>query len=238
MSSPGEMQSPRAPFPYEYPSTYQCVDGDLLVSEQSVTSTVTTVTGGINSSECTDAYSIWSRCTNCVEALSVNNCGGGAPPIQPFPKDCKNSSQVGCPFCESYTTSETNNRLINRYIREKGIHIYPPYRTDPYDTDNTDHGYGCGCDGREIQCGDGPNNGRRGVCSSQTFLTYDLGFIRTCSGIDATVTVLFSTRTDFNAQDFPVMGGFVAAFQPTGLAMDGTSYQVAVYPYTSFSEVV
>ena len=230
ISLANERQFPRLPLPSEYPLVNQCVDGDSLFSESSYTSPISISSKPFNSSDCIDAYSGFTRCGNCYHFNGlIWNCDGGAQPIQYYKNECEDASQHSCPFCYE----PGSNSLTNRYLMQKGVDTYgPPYRTDPFG--NTHIGYegnlGCGCDGHEVNCG-----AYRGQCSDQVLYTYTLGFQRTCSGIDATITVLFSTRTDFNAQDFPVMGGFVAAYQPTGLSMDATSFQIAVYPYTSFS---
>ena len=232
-----DAQMTRAPMPEEYPVLHDCADGDVLVSNATYTGPLTTLTVSYNGNNCTEAYSRYTRCANCYNFGGwVRNCKGGARPIQYYASECDDSSQHACPFC--YIPGDPTNTLTNRYLMQKGMHTYlPPYQTNPYQGGNigNDNELGCGCIGEEVSCG-GPYGGHQGQCSNQTLATYMLGSTRVCAGIDATITVLFSTRTDLGALDFPIMGGFIAAYQPTGLSMDGSSFQVVVYPYnTSFT---
>lgn len=255
MSTPGEISNPRAPLSTEYPLVNQCADGDYLDSEASTSNYVST-TVPFDSTQCIQAYSNYNRCTNCLGPGAfcyVHNCDGGLQPIQKYNHECKDSSQVGCPFC--YIPEDVNNSRTNRYIMPKADNKgLPPYLSNPYVDTNRDsaawqpplpkvQGSGCGCYNCdnflfEQWCGDKGNDinkTRRGLCSPQELYGYDLSFTRTCAGVDATITVLFSTRTDLDSADFPVMGGFVGSYEASGLGMDATSYHVAVYPYTSFS---
>jgi hypothetical protein len=233
ISSPSDIQNNR-PRPQDYPTVYPCAEGDNLVSEGTSTSEPAVTVTAINRDLCTEAYTNYAACARCWTGPPYNtryhDCAGGVRPSLPTSNECKDSSQFGCPFC--FIPGNDSMTQANWYIKKKKG-AFLGSNQDPIATDA-----GCGCqhdDGKyyEQSCGSGPDNARRGLCSPQTLTVYDLGAQRTCSGIDATISVLFSTRTDLQSRDFPVMGGFVAAYQPTGLVMDFRSYQVAVYPYTT-----
>ncbi len=218
-----------------YPLAKHCYDGDSEISYTSTTEYLLTGTN-FNSISCSESLWRYQQCASCnyfsceshftstLGVIGIPQCSGDNIFWTQYDK-CNSTPNYMCPYCfapDDLVGSNTAHSIFD------GI-------------------TGCGCNDTDIclygeigilfpaatknqiaKC----RNDTRGTCSPTSLSLYSLSTTRTCLGFSAQTNVFFSTRTDITTADFPIMGGFIATFAPTGVSMN--TNQIQAYPFNSF----